>query len=210
MNESPGADRVAHTNAAGSAIRMQGVRKRFGAVQANSDATLDVSTGEIHALVGENGAGKSTLMRMLSGMFQPDGGTIEVAGRGVTGWSTAEAIASGVGMVHQHFMLVPTLTVAENVVLGREIKRGVLLDRKRAIAAVQSLSEQTGLAVDASRRVADLSVGEAQRVEILKARSVVAPCQRTASPPTRARPTAVSRLNRLALFNRRVAACCGC
>lgn len=168
MIDSPAANRAEHMAAAGSAIRMQGVRKRFGAVQANSDASLDVSTGEIHALVGENGAGKSTLMRMLSGMFQPDAGTIEVAGRGVTGWSTAEAIASGVGMVHQHFMLVPTLTVAENVVLGREIKRGVLLDRERAIAAVHSLSEQTGLAVDASRRVADLSVGEAQRVEILK------------------------------------------
>jgi ABC-type uncharacterized transport system ATPase subunit len=154
-------------------IRVSGVAKAFGPVQANRDASLEVEAGEIHALVGENGAGKSTLMRMLAGMFAPDAGAIEVAGpngalRDVTGWSTADAIAAGVGMVHQHFMLVPPLTVAENVVLGREITRGLSLDRRRAVAEVEALSARTGLTVPADRPVAELSVGEAQRVEILK------------------------------------------
>ena len=114
------------------AVRLTNIEKRFGAVHANRGATLEVSQGEIHALVGENGAGKSTLMRVLSGMYPSDGGTIEVSGRNVTGWNTAEAIAAGVGMVHQHFMLVPTLTVAENVVLGREPKKDGLFDLPRA------------------------------------------------------------------------------
>src|SRR5918993_2515717 len=113
-------------------------------------------------------------MRILSGMYAPDAGTIEVSGpdgalRDVTGWTTAEAIAAGVGMVHQHFMLVPTLTVAENVVLGREPVSGGTLDRAAAVREVERVSRETGLEVHAERRVADLSVGEAQRVEILKA-----------------------------------------
>jgi simple sugar transport system ATP-binding protein len=151
------------------AVRMTGVAKAFGAVAAIRDASLEVRPGEIHALVGENGAGKSTLMRVLAGMYAPDAGRVEVLGRDVTGWSTADAIAAGVGMVHQHFMLVPTLTVAENVVLGREPRRGVTIDRARAVAEVRALSASSGLAVDPERLVADLSVGEAQRVEILKA-----------------------------------------
>ena len=151
-----------------SAIRMTGIEKSFGAVMANRGADLDVAQGEIHALVGENGAGKSTLMRILSGLYTPNAGKMEVNGRDVTGWSTSEAIASGVGMVHQHFMLVPTLTVAENVVLGSEITKGLVLDRVAAERAVHDLSVRTGLAVPANRLVADLSVGEAQRVEILK------------------------------------------
>ncbi len=156
-----------------AAIRISGVAKSFGPVQANRDASLVVARGEVHALVGENGAGKSTLMRILAGMFAPDTGTIEVADasgalRDVTGWSTADAIAAGVGMVHQHFMLVPTLTVAENVVLGRELTRGPVLDRARAEREVRELSERTGLRVDPSRLVSTLTVGEAQRVEILK------------------------------------------
>ena len=150
------------------AVRMRGIDKRFGAVQANSGADLEVQNGEIHALVGENGAGKSTLMKVLSGMLAPDAGAIEVGGRDVTGWTTAQAIASGVGMVHQHFMLVPTLTVAENVVLGREPVSVGTFDRARAIRVVEELSKQSGLIVPADRVVADLSVGEAQRVEILK------------------------------------------
>src|SRR6476619_7484908 len=150
------------------AIRLRGMEKSFGPVLANRGADLDVATGEIHALVGENGAGKSTLMRLLSGMYTADGGTMEVNGRDVTGWTTADAIAAGVGMVHQHFMLVPTLTVAENVVLGQEITRGPQLDRAAAEAAVRELSARTGLVVPPDRLVADLSVGEAQRVEILK------------------------------------------
>jgi ABC-type uncharacterized transport system ATPase subunit len=151
-----------------SAIRMRGIVKSFGPVLANRGADLDVGVGEIHALVGENGAGKSTLMRVLSGLYAADAGTMEVLGRDVTGWSTADAIAAGVGMVHQHFMLVPTLTVAENVVLGQEITSGPVLDRAAAEKAVRDLSQRTGLAVPPERLVADLSVGEAQRVEILK------------------------------------------
>ena len=157
------------------AIQITDVAKSFGPVRANRDASLEVRAGEIHALVGENGAGKSTLMRILSGMFAPDAGRVVVDGRDVTGWTTAEAIAAGVGMVHQHFMLVPTLTVAENVVLGREPTAPTalgrllhLVDRGGAVRAVAALSRETGLAVDPERRVAELSVGEAQRVEILK------------------------------------------
>jgi general nucleoside transport system ATP-binding protein len=150
------------------AVRLTGIEKSFGPVRANRDAALDVSAGEIHALVGENGAGKSTLMRVLSGMCAPEGGTVEVNGRDVTGWSTADAIAAGVGMVHQHFMLVPTLTVAENIVLGREITSHGQLDRAGAERAVARLCERTGLVVAPNRKVRDLSVGEAQRVEILK------------------------------------------
>src|SRR5206468_2815940 len=145
-----------------------GIDKSFGPVKANRGANLDVVTGEIHALVGENGAGKSTLMRILSGMFKPDAGRVEVNGKDVTGWSTADAIAAGVGMVHQHFMLVPTLTVAENVMLGSELTRGPVLDRAAAEEAVRKLSVETGLAVPPAARVADLTVGQAQRVEILK------------------------------------------
>jgi general nucleoside transport system ATP-binding protein len=151
------------------AIRMSDVDKAFGPVQANRGASLEVAREEIHALVGENGAGKSTLMRVLAGMYQPNGGRIEVEGRDVTGWSTAAAIEAGVGMVHQHFMLVPTLTVAENLVLGQEPTRTGQLDIARAVREVRDLSERTGLVVPTDRKVAELSVGEAQRVEILKA-----------------------------------------
>ena len=154
------------------AVRMSSVVKRFGPVVANAGADLEVAVGEIHALVGENGAGKSTLMRLLAGLYPPDGGRVEVGTSGtlrdVTGWSTREAIDAGVGMVHQHFMLVPTLTVAENLVLGRELRRGWSLDRAGAEREVRSLSDRTGLRVEPSRLVSHLSVGEAQRVEILR------------------------------------------
>ncbi len=149
-------------------IRLTDIHKSFGPVRANRGASLDVATGEIHALVGENGAGKSTLMRILSGMFQPDSGGIEVIGRDVTGWHTADAIRAGVGMVHQHFMLVPTLTVTENVMLGAEIVRGGRLDSTAAEREVQALVARTGLVVPPRQTVAELTVGEAQRVEILK------------------------------------------
>jgi simple sugar transport system ATP-binding protein len=150
------------------ALRASGIRKAFGDCIANRNASLEVVVGEIHAVVGENGAGKSTLMRLIAGLYPPDAGTLEVNGRPVTGWSTREAIAAGVGMVHQHFMLVPTLTVAENLVLGQEPRRGFQFDRAGAEAAVRALCERTGLIVDPSRYVSDLTVGELQRVEILK------------------------------------------
>ncbi len=151
------------------AIRMQGIDKSFGPIWANRGASLEVMPGEIHALVGENGAGKSTLMRILGGLMKPDAGRIEINGRDVTGWSTNEAIAAGIGIVHQHFMLVPTLTVAENLVLGCEPKRRGILDYSRAAEDVRKLTNETGLVVAGDRKVSDLSVGEAQRVEILKA-----------------------------------------
>jgi simple sugar transport system ATP-binding protein len=156
-------------NSRAPAVEMRGIVKTFGAVTANRDASLELAPGEIHALIGENGAGKSTLMRILSGMYAPDAGVVRVGGREVTGWHTAEAIAAGIGMVHQHFMLVPTLTVAENVMLGHEFTRGAQLDRRRAAREVTDLSARTGLSIDPDRLVGDLSVGEAQRVEILKA-----------------------------------------
>jgi simple sugar transport system ATP-binding protein len=156
-------------SAAPLAVRMSGVVKTFGGVIANRDASLEVRAGEIHALVGENGAGKSTLMRVLSGMYAPNGGSIEVNGREVTGWKTPEAIAAGVGMVHQHFMLVPPLSVAENVVLGSEPTNGLTVDLSKATREVEALCARCGLHVDPRATVADLSVGEAQRVEILKA-----------------------------------------
>lgn len=160
---------ISNSSVVPPAVRMTGIEKRFGAVRANRGASLEVAPGEIHALVGENGAGKSTLMRILAGLFPPDAGAIEVNGKDVTGWSTADAIAAGVGMVHQHFMLVPTLTIAENVVLGREPKRGLGLDMARALLEVKGVAEQFGFGMDVRQLVRDLSVGEAQRVEILKA-----------------------------------------
>jgi ABC-type uncharacterized transport system ATPase subunit len=151
------------------AIRMEGIKKAFGDCVALRGASLEVLPGEIHALVGENGAGKSTLMRVLGGLIKPDGGRVEVNGRDVTGWSTSEAIAARIGVVHQHFMLVPTLSVAENLVLGCEPKtRGIVLDYKHAADDVRKLSNETGLVIAPDRLVSDLSVGEAQRVEILK------------------------------------------
>ncbi|HET9797731.1 MAG TPA: ATP-binding cassette domain-containing protein, partial [Gemmatimonadaceae bacterium] len=157
-----------HSSAPSPIVRMRGIVKSFGTVQANRGAELDVAQGEIHALVGENGAGKSTLVRVLAGMYAANAGTVEVDGRDVTGWTTADAIAAGVGMVHQHFMLVPTLTVAENVTLGAEPHRGLVLDRAQAERDVQRLSAESGLDVPAGARVSELSVGQAQRVEILK------------------------------------------
>jgi simple sugar transport system ATP-binding protein len=156
------------TEAKTLAVAIRGITKAFGSCVANASADLEVEAGEVHALVGENGAGKSTLMRMLAGLTRPDSGTIHVLGRDVTGWSTAQAIEAGVGMVHQHFMLVPTLTVAENVVLGREPRRGPSLDLARARDEVEKLSRESGLEVPADRLVGDLPVGTAQRVEILK------------------------------------------
>src|SRR5688500_162832 len=150
------------------AIRMEGIDKTFGAVRANREASLEVRTGEIHALVGENGAGKSTLMKILGGLQKPDAGTMQVNGRTVTGWDTRDAIAAGIGVVHQHFMLVPTLTVAENIVLGMEPVSDGRIDYPKAVAQVEDLSRETGLSVSAGAMVANLSVGEAQRVEILK------------------------------------------
>ena len=150
-------------------LEVRGVTKRFPGVVANDRIDLRVAPGEVHALLGENGAGKSTLMNVLYGLYEPDEGEILLDGRPVRLGGPRDAIAHHIGMVHQHFMLVPPLTVAENVILGEETTRGPLLDRGEAERRVRALSERYGLAVDARARVADLSVGVQQRVEILKA-----------------------------------------
>jgi len=150
------------------AIEMIGITKRFGLLTANRDVSFAVRKGEIHALVGENGAGKTTLMNVLFGMHLPDAGQIRVNGQQVDITSPQVAIGLGLGMVHQHFKLVPSLTVAENIFLGMEIVRGGFIDRKAQAAAVRALSVTSGLVVDPDRVVRDLSVGIEQRVEILK------------------------------------------
>ena len=142
--------------------------KRFPGVVANDDVNLELRRGEILALLGENGAGKSTLVKMLFGLYRPDEGTITIDGKPFPG-GPREAIARGIGMVHQHFQLVPVMTVAENVILGAEPVRGGRLRPKEIEALVASLSEQFGLFVDPSAVVEDLPVGAQQRVEILKA-----------------------------------------
>jgi simple sugar transport system ATP-binding protein len=148
---------------------MRGITKRFPGVLANDNVSFDVNAGEVHALLGENGAGKSTLMRMLYGLYRPDEGEILIDGVPQIFRSPADAIRAGIGMIHQHFMLVPKLTVAENVALGLKSSREPFLDLKAVSKRLHELSQAYGLKVDPSARVAHLSVGEQQRVEILKA-----------------------------------------
>ncbi|MCW3010823.1 MAG: transporter ATP-binding protein, partial [Solirubrobacterales bacterium] len=156
--------------AAELALELRGITKRFGALTANDGIDFQLRKGEVHALLGENGAGKSTLMNVVYGMYQPDEGEILVDGERVQPKGPREAMDAGIGMVFQHFMLVPVMTVAENFVLGAEPKRaGRLLDEKAAVARVRELSERYGLAVDPHARVADITVGQQQRVEILRA-----------------------------------------
>jgi simple sugar transport system ATP-binding protein len=150
-------------------VEMRDIVKCFPGVYANSQVCFDVEPGEVHALLGENGAGKSTLMRQLYGMYQPDSGQILIDGVPRVFHSPADAIRAGIGMIHQHFMLVPTLTVTQNVALGQPSSRGPLLDLKAVRARVVELAEEYGLAVDPEACVWQLSVGEQQRVEILKA-----------------------------------------
>ena len=150
-------------------IEMHDITKKFGEFVANDHINLDVRPGEIHALLGENGAGKSTLMNMLAGLLQPTSGTIKVNGQAVTIDSPSKATKLGIGMVHQHFMLVEAFTVAENIILGSEVtKSGGVLDMKKAVKEITELSQRYGLAVDPSAKIADISVGAQQRVEILK------------------------------------------
>ncbi|MDY0020185.1 MAG: ATP-binding cassette domain-containing protein, partial [Anaerolineae bacterium] len=150
-------------------LELKGITKRFPGVLANDHIDLVLEEGGILALLGENGAGKSTLMNVLYGLYTPDEGEIFVRGKKVEIQGPNDAIALGIGMVHQHFMLVPVLTVTENVMLGMEsIKNGIFLDREAAAARIRAISEQYGLNVEPSDLVGDLPVGVQQRVEIIK------------------------------------------
>ena len=155
-------------NQSAPAVQLKGIWKRFPGVIANSDINLNVSVGSVHAIVGENGAGKSTLMKILYGMQEPDEGTITVNGTEANFESPADAIDAGIGMVHQHFMLAENFTVVENIILGSEPRKGMLIDFQKARQSIREISEQNGLNVDLEAFVADLGVGDRQRIEILK------------------------------------------
>jgi simple sugar transport system ATP-binding protein len=158
------------TQSAPPALELRGITKKFGSVVANDRVDFDVRAGEVHALLGENGAGKSTLMSVLYGLYKPDEGEILIDGHPIEISSPSAAIEHGIGMVHQHFMLVPVMTVAENIVLGQEpTQAGGVLDLKAERARVRELSDRYGLAVDPGATIEDVTVGTQQRVEILKA-----------------------------------------
>ena len=151
-------------------LELRGITKRFPGVLANDNVNFDLRSGEVHALLGENGAGKSTLMNILYGLYTPDEGEILLQGKHIDLGSTRAAIEHGIGMVHQHFMLIPVMTVAENIVLATEPRyAGVLLDYDSARKRVRELSDRYGLAVDPDARIDRTTVGQQQRVEILKA-----------------------------------------
>ena len=155
--------------AAPAAVAMRHIDKRFGAVQANRDVHLRVAAGTVHGIVGENGAGKSTLMSILYGFYQADGGEIEIEGRAARIASSRQAIALGIGMVHQHFMLVDTLSALDNVMLGAEPDWRLQRARAEVRQRLEALMRDTGLQVDLDALVQDLPVGQRQRLEILKA-----------------------------------------
>jgi len=149
-------------------LQMDSITKSYGSVTANSNVQFSLQKGEIHALVGENGAGKTTLMRILYGMESPTSGEIRIDGKPVSFGNPADAIKHKIGMVHQHFMLFPTFTIAENIVIGREPSKGLGFDRKAAATEVERIGKLYGMPVDPWKKVADCSLGMQQRVEILK------------------------------------------
>ncbi|WP_068619042.1 ABC transporter ATP-binding protein [Paenibacillus tuaregi] len=149
-------------------LEMEKMTKKYGALTANHEVDFNLRKGEIHALVGENGAGKTTLMRILYGMEQPTSGVIKVDGKERQFGTPADAIQSGIGMVHQHFMLFPSFSIAENIVIGREPGTAGRFDRKEAAQVVRELSQQYGMPVDPLMKIGDCSLGVQQRVEILK------------------------------------------
>ena len=150
-------------------LRMEHITKQFGSVYANRDVCFDVRSGEVHTLLGENGAGKSTLMNVLFGLYQPTGGEIYIRGQKVRIESPAQAVRLGIGMVHQHFMLVEAMTVFENIILGDTRAKGIFIDRNARKKEILELSEKYGLKADPDQPITELSVGAQQRVEILKA-----------------------------------------
>src|SRR6058998_67641 len=152
------------------ALELRGITKKFPGVVANDRIDFDLRRGEVHALLGENGAGKSTLMNILYGLYHPDEGEIRMRGKRVALSSPKDAIAHGIGMVHQHFMLIPVMTVAENIVLANEPTRErVFFDREAAEKRVSDLSRTFNFAIDPHEQVQNIGVGQQQRVEILKA-----------------------------------------
>lgn len=150
-------------------LRMEHITKQFGDVYANRDINLDVRRGEVHTLLGENGAGKSTLMNVLFGLYQPTDGRIILDGKPVKIESPAQAVRMGIGMVHQHFMLVEAMTVFENIILGDTRAKGIFIDRAARKREILELSWKYGLGVELDRPITEIAVGEQQRVEILKA-----------------------------------------
>ena len=160
---------MAVDKAADQILRMEHITKQFGSVYANRNITFDVRAGEVHTLLGENGAGKSTLMNVLFGLYQPTAGDIYVRGQKVKIESPAQAVKLGIGMVHQHFMLVEAMTVFENIILGDTRSAGIFIDRNARRKEILELSQKYGLDVDLDLPVTELAVGAQQRVEILKA-----------------------------------------
>ena len=151
-------------------LQMNHIMKIYGnGVVANEDVSLELHKGEIHALLGENGAGKSTLMKVLFGIESPDEGEIILKGEKTTIKSPQDAISKGIGMVHQHFMLVPSLTVAENIILGVAPKKGIFIDKEKAVESAQSIAREYNFDIDVNEKVEEIPVGIKQKVEILKA-----------------------------------------
>lgn len=150
------------------AVEMNGITKRFPGMVANDNISFNVEQGEIHCLLGENGAGKSTLMKVLFGLYKPEEGSIKVKGKEISQMTPNLAYELGMGMVHQHFMLIENLTVLENIILGYEPGNGMHIDRKKASETLTALSEKFGFALRLEKKISDLSVGEKQRVEIMK------------------------------------------
>src|SRR5215212_875222 len=150
-------------------LELCNITKTFGNVIANNDVSMQVHKGTIHAIVGENGAGKSTIMRIAYGFYKADSGEILVDGKPTAIKTPHDAIANGIGMVHQHFMLVDTMTVAENIVLGAEPGSAASIDLRKAAQEIRALSDEFRLSVDPNALVGELSVGQQQRVELLKA-----------------------------------------
>ena len=160
--------KTSHMDESQVMVQMKDIVKKFGNFTANDHINLTVHKGEVHAILGENGAGKSTLMNVLCGLYKPTSGQIEMNGKEVHFSSPKDAIDIGIGMVHQHFMLIQPFTVTDNIILGVEPIKGLSVDKKSAREKVIELSERYGMKVDPDAKIEDISVGMQQRVEILK------------------------------------------